>query len=130
VSGAERERYWRGVLDRWAASGASVTAFCEREGVSTASFYNWRKRLGGAAVDAKPSERADSTDSDPPLKRPLFVPVRVTSDEHVADSLPEEVGPPKAAVEVLLPAGIVVRVADGAARGTIADVLSVLGAVP
>lgn len=47
---------WSEVLSRFAASGLSVAAFCEQEGVSTASFYRWRGLLGGAiernSVDA------------------------------------------------------------------------------
>jgi hypothetical protein len=39
---------WRKRLQRHRRSGLTVARFCEREGVSTASFYSWRKRLGGA----------------------------------------------------------------------------------
>ncbi len=42
----ERERSWRELLERHAASGLSVRRFCGREGVSEPSFYQWRKRLG------------------------------------------------------------------------------------
>jgi hypothetical protein len=37
---------WQSVLARAAGGDLSVAAFCRREGVSTASFCNWRKRLG------------------------------------------------------------------------------------
>jgi hypothetical protein len=33
----------------------SVAEFCRREGVSTASFYTWRKRLGAAAPPCGPA---------------------------------------------------------------------------
>jgi hypothetical protein len=36
---------WRARLERFAQSGLAVVRFCAREGVSTASFYHWRKRL-------------------------------------------------------------------------------------
>jgi hypothetical protein len=39
---------WRGVLARFAASGLTAVAFCEREGVSSKSLYRWRSRLGSA----------------------------------------------------------------------------------
>lgn len=42
---AEREAYWRDILRRQRESGESIAEFCHHEGVSTASFYNWRKRL-------------------------------------------------------------------------------------
>ena len=41
--GKRREReVW---LRRHMKSGLTVAAFCEWEGVSTAAFYNWRKKL-------------------------------------------------------------------------------------
>ena len=40
---------WQALLARAARSGVSVAAFCREEGVSTASFPAWRKRLGTAA---------------------------------------------------------------------------------
>ena len=45
--GASRKKLeeWRGRLERFEASGLSVAAFCELEKVSTASFYQWKKKL-------------------------------------------------------------------------------------
>ena len=40
---------WRERLRRFRASGLTVARFCEVEGVSQPSFYQWRKRL--ATVD-------------------------------------------------------------------------------
>jgi len=36
---------WRGVLARFAQSGMTVLAFCEREEISRESFYRWRSKL-------------------------------------------------------------------------------------
>jgi len=48
---------WRKRVERHRRSGLTVARFCEREGVSTASFYWWRKRLksGGASGKGEPS---------------------------------------------------------------------------
>jgi len=43
---------WRGMLARYGSSGLTVQAFCQREAVSTASFYRWRSMLE-AAIPAK-----------------------------------------------------------------------------
>jgi transposase-like protein len=40
------EAAWRGLLADQVRSGLSVAQFCSREGVSAASFYQWRSRLG------------------------------------------------------------------------------------
>jgi hypothetical protein len=41
----ERERAWRAAVARQRQSGLSVRGFCQRELVSEASFYAWRREL-------------------------------------------------------------------------------------
>jgi transposase-like protein len=60
------ERAWRQRLRRQTSSGLSIPAFCAREGVSSASFYSWRRRLTTRSLPARPEP-------------PLFVPVHVQS---------------------------------------------------
>jgi putative transposase len=55
---------WRGVLARFASSGLTVQGFCQREAISTASFYRWRSLLEGASTD---------------LERPQKVPIAATA---------------------------------------------------
>jgi len=42
------ESFWRRALQRWSRSGLSGAAFCRREGLPSATFYLWRRRLGEA----------------------------------------------------------------------------------
>lgn len=84
------EHTWRLRLRRQAASGLSIPGFCEREGVSTASFYAWRRRLA-----APPA----ITSSDPPL----FVPIRLDSASPADDA------PPALGFEIELPHRIRLR---------------------
>ena len=52
---------WRALLSRFSASGLSVPAFCEREAVSTASFYRWRGLTGqrdGGEIVTVPNQSA------------------------------------------------------------------------
>ena len=56
------EHTWRRRLRRQAASGLSISEFCAREGVSSASFYAWRRRLAAPPTAAR-------------LDPPLFVPL-------------------------------------------------------
>lgn len=88
--GDEAVAFWRSLVERQAASGLSIWRFCDRAGVSTASFHAWKRKLKlrPAAVDhAEPAGALSS-----------LVPVRVIGD----------VGSLSIAVE--LPGGIVVRV--------------------
>jgi hypothetical protein len=55
---------WRERFERLSSSGLSVVAFCAREGISTPSFYLWRRklRLNGrsqSATQRHPRHRAD-----------------------------------------------------------------------
>lgn len=38
----------RAIMARFADSGLAVDAFCQRESISTSSFYRWRSLLGEA----------------------------------------------------------------------------------
>jgi putative transposase len=55
------EAQWRSLLSRFSHSGLSVSVFCRREAVSTASFYRWRSQLeqhdggGGLPVVSEPA---------------------------------------------------------------------------
>lgn len=98
-----RAAYWRGVIERQSGSGDSIADFCSAEGVSTASFYAWRKRLR--------DERRDVRDG-----RPELVPVTV------AASL--------TCLEVVLPSGTVLRVPEGTTPQSLRDVLAALEPEP
>lgn len=45
----EKRTYWRGMLERRAASGLSVRQFCREEQVSEALFHSWKRRLAHAS---------------------------------------------------------------------------------
>ena len=67
---------WRKRLKRYGQSGLTVARFCGQEGISTASFYAWRKRLLGTKTGSKHT-------------RPVFEPVRLaTAGTPMAIHLP------------------------------------------
>lgn len=63
---SSKDEQWRTRFKRFDASGLSVTRFCQLEGISMPSFYQWRKRLRASTVN--------SGDSGVPT----FLPVRIT----------------------------------------------------
>jgi hypothetical protein len=69
------EHTWRLRLKRQTTSGLSIAEFCEREGVSTASFYAWRRGLTAPSAAAS---------ADPPL----FVPIQLDPPPHPDDTAP------------------------------------------
>jgi hypothetical protein len=99
-----KERQWHRWIDQWRASGLSVRAFCARHGLTTASFYNWRRVLERRAAE-----------------QVLFAPVQV-----VADAFPTQTS----ALEVVLSDGRVVRVTPGFDAATLRQLLAVLEGQP
>jgi hypothetical protein len=53
----QREAQWRDRIQRHAASGQSVAAFCRSESVSDASFFLWRARLRARDGDRQHVQR-------------------------------------------------------------------------
>jgi hypothetical protein len=43
---ADRQQYWREVIEHQQASGQSIVGFCSKEGLAPASFHAWKRRLG------------------------------------------------------------------------------------
>lgn len=96
---------WRRRLEEFEDSDLTVAEFCQYEGVSTATFYNWRKKLRRDASSPGPVPVAN--------KQPAFVPV-VAAGGDVVVSLPN-------GVRLDLPAGD---------HALIAHVLQTAAAVP
>jgi hypothetical protein len=98
---------WWQRLQRFERSGLSAPAFCAKEGVSVPSFYSWRRRL-----NHPPAEQAA-------VRRPTddarLVPVRI---------LP---APP---VELVLPGGLVLRLAVGSDLAFVRALVAALGEHP
>ena len=44
-SDTDQRQFWQMVVETYKTSGLSVRQFCQKEGLSEASFYSWRKRL-------------------------------------------------------------------------------------
>jgi hypothetical protein len=90
VRGAAAERIWRERLARYRRCDETVADFCEREGVSTPTFYAWKRRLAADAVNGQATRRST----------PLFVPLSL--------------GAAAAGVRIVLPGGAVVELPPGA----------------
>src|SRR5262249_55840666 len=85
------EQFWRDTIASWRKSGQSVRAFCLERDVPQASFYSWRQTL-------RERDRQRHAVFPTATTQPTLVPLRVAPD---------------AMVEVVLPAGLVLRVPVG-----------------
>lgn len=91
---------WQSLLDLQPRSGLTVVQFCDSHGVSTASFYQWRRRL-----------------REQPPADPAFVPVRVS-----------EVDTPGAVIRVRFDCGAVAEIPGNDSRAIAAVIGRLLNA--
>ncbi len=137
---AEKEQFWRLVLEEHQKSGLSVREFCRAESISEPSFYTWRRTLAKSdQIDKPDSGRSDPSDpptppslvadSHPPValrpkpklkqRRKTFVPVTVT--DPIKPS-----GAPCQPIEIVAPGGYTIRVSEACGNDTLKQVLAAL----
>jgi len=71
---SDDHEFWRLVIESQAASGLSVSRFCENEGINPSSFYLWRKKLekkSGSDVNSYDKTVDDTRSSVEPEFIPL-----------------------------------------------------------
>ena len=112
---ARRVAYWRGLLERWRASGLSQAEFCRRRGIPISKFAWWKRRLsaGGAARlvrRARPGREAAVDCS--------FIPVHVVA------------APAAGELELTLRGGRVLRFGVDVDAGKLAVIVAALEALP
>jgi transposase len=89
--------------------GAVVQAVADRNGVSTAQLYTWRKEMLAAAVSG-------------------FVPVAAVPEVPRVEAPLQEVAPePPGVIEIALPSGITVRASGRVDAAVLRGVLAELG---
>jgi transposase-like protein len=100
-----RRRRWRvpearAALDALAASGLSVSAFAEQEGLDKERLYRWRRRF---AREHKAEARAVTTPATPAT--PAIIELRAKTSPSPRRAAIEP-------VEIVLVSGVVLRVAE------------------
>ena len=117
---------WRERLETFSSCGLAVARFCAREGVSVASFYHWRKKLGHEGrhrrmTDGHPRHRTGSARG-----RGVFQPVAVVPAASGLVPVASGWVPAARAVSIQLPCGTRIEVdADDldAVRTVVAEVV-------
>ena len=107
-SSQEKTEFWKFVFAEHVRSGLSVRAFCQREGVSEPSFYQWRKKL---AVNENSSSRPV------PEASPNFLPVTVVdaTDDRVRSTASVEIESTiQLDAQIVTPSGYQVQLSNAA----------------
>ncbi len=86
-----RRRLWRGRLQRFERGRLTVAAFCQAEGVSVPSFYQWRRRLGPASSRSAAHAAAIPKSQTTAVTRQTFVPVEIVTAATIDIRLPNGV---------------------------------------
>ncbi|GAB5486372.1 MAG: hypothetical protein Pars93KO_28060 [Parasphingorhabdus sp.] len=81
---ATRER-WRVLINAYESSPLTIIDFCDQHGVSTASFYQWRRRF--REQDSNPDQLARANASGSPPS-PTLIPVRINAKRNPNSSNP------------------------------------------
>jgi hypothetical protein len=77
-----RRQWWRRQIERQAQSSFTVAEFCRRSGVSTVSFYSWKRRFRDApaapeVTDPSPKPQPAPAADSAPSSSLAFVPVSI-----------------------------------------------------
>jgi transposase len=103
-----KEQFWRRHVARWQSSGLSIRVYCERHGLTTPSFYAWRRTL--AQRDRPPQTPTAVT----------FLPLPVPAPSAAAGAL----------LEIVLRNGRRLRLDPSVAADVIRDLVAVLEEQP
>ena len=64
---AEKEKFWRLVVDEQRRCGLNIRMFCQQKAISEPSFYSWRKEL-----QKRDAERVADADQSPYARPPYL----------------------------------------------------------
>ena len=106
----ERKRYWRDLIGRQRSSGQSIAAFCREAGVSAVSFHEWKRKL-----------RRQTLSAHAEAEKTIFAPVQIMPEQMASSMV---LG---GRIEVVLPDGVVLRIAADCDERTLQAVWTVLG---
>jgi len=100
----QRRSIWRERLDRFQSMQLTVAEFCKREGVSTPSFYAWKKRLAMDRSNVPTSKHAATTSAKfvPLVVAGAQLPIRMTLPGGAAVELP--IDQPEQTVQLMIAA--------------------------
>jgi hypothetical protein len=87
ASDRKRASFWRELIERHRASGQTAVQFCKKAGVSTASFYTWKRRLNAeVATTGKKTHPGKQRKKEPLAQVASHVPVQVVPDPGPSDA--------------------------------------------
>ncbi len=116
---AEKEKFWRLVVDEQRRCGLNIRMFCQQKAISEPSFYSWRKEL-----QKRDAERVADADGNGRL---IPVDVVKATSENTTPSCQDYVNAP---LEICTPRGFTLRFDHDTTPETISRLLDVIARCP
>ena len=116
---------WRRRFRRFGTAGTTIVRFCEKEGVSTASFYRWRKRLPDRSTTRGAVARQKNAAEDAG-HAPVFQTVRIATPDAPIATPDAPIATPDAQIAIHLPGEVRIEVPTDnldAVRAVLGEVL-------
>ena len=113
---AEKDQYWRLVMEEFRGSGLGVREFCRREGLRESSFYAWRRELGNREGNnsARPKVSRPNRNGKKAQKPATPALVEVVTRSTVSSQ----------AIEIETPAGFTIRFGQEVDRELVVSALA------
>jgi hypothetical protein len=113
-----KHRRWRDLLRRQKQSGLSIRGFCEQESLSEARFHWWRRELARrGSISADGQRHLSGRRPAKVMRQPAAVTLLPLEVQSLSD---------RAAIEVVLPSGVLLRIGVGTDMPLLRDVLAAL----
>ena len=122
-----KEAFWRAHVVAWKKSGLSKRSYCLKNDLSQSSFNAWSREIAIRDREKVSSASAQALLSPPKGKNP-FVPLRLLPEESAAENPPAPAKPAGAVngLEILVPGGAVIKIADRMSLDLVVDLFSSL----
>ena len=127
----EVAQVWGARIDWQQRSGLTVAECCEAEGVSTASFYRWKKLLadGRASRPRRASRRTARRASAAESRGTQFLPIELRESPATLDTRCATAGVNGSSVRIELPNGVVIHVPGDLDGQRLGDVIIAAGQI-
>jgi len=125
VRDAGKERFWQNNIGQQRRSGLSIREFCRQHGLTEPSFYAWRGELNRrrtARAEKSRTHAAKSNRVNADGDRTRFASVRLVPDNVAALNIATALQ--FAAIELVLPNGVLVRMPANAEPAIVAALLN------
>ena len=125
---AEKEAFWRSMLEQQREGGLNIRAFCRQKGISEPSFHAWRTKLRKRDATRDPDAACGRAVAGRAAGR--LVPVEIVDSKAESSEAVCRGGEGNLPLEICTPGGFTLRFDHDATPDTISRLLDVINGCP